>query len=751
MSTPLSEPGAPPATGGLDRPGRAVGGIQQLLREITAGGMVGLLVLPFCVSAGVVAYEPLGRDYVALGAAAGILCAVAGGVTGALARASSFIPNVTSTTHSLIQASFLGWLVQRSNGDVTLALALLPLSAMLAGLWQIVIALSGLGRAVKFTPYPVLAGFLTGLAILIMAQQLPRLFGLSSVGALAGALAEFRLPAPAMPLFGLSLVLLATTLERRAPQLPTMLIALLVGTGIYHLLRLLAPSLDLGGTVGPISLETASLGLHLDLATATRALADIELVKALLLTSLTLAILGTLDLTFALRAAQDLADVDPAPRRNLAGQGLSNFASSLAGGLTVTTSIAFLRTIFGGGGRTRLSTISVAAVLLLAAAAAPKAVGALPSVVLAAILVAIAWRLWDRWCLALVHDLVRADDRDAAVRARRNAAIVAAVTATTVLGQPVAGALAGIALSCLVFIMEMSRPIVRRQLDGSQLFSKRIRSQGHVALLRGSGRYTAILELQGILFFGNADDLASRVNSLEGSARTVILDLRRVTDIDTSGATILKQIAARCRQRGMTLMVSAVDPKFAALVAQAIGPDSEAAIFADLDAALETAEDRALKSAHAAGSASWRALRIEETDLAGGLSEREMAAFKAHLKPCSYPAGAALCRAGEAADKLWILTRGSVSVRLAGGRADRRIAGLGPGTAVGEMGLLDRRPRSADVIADEEVEGFILTTESFDQLLREEPHLGQSLLATIARLTAQRLRATSEELLLASS
>jgi len=323
------------------------------------------------------------------------------------------------------------------------------------------------------------------------------------------------------------------------------------------------------------------------------------------------------------------------------------------------------------------------------------------------------------------------------------------VTAATVLGQPVAGALVGVALSCLVFIMEMSRPIIRRQRDGSQIFSKRIRSQGHLTLLRGSARYTVVLELQGILFFGNADDLASRLKLLEGRARTIILDLKRVTDLDTSGATILKQIAARCRERGITLMVSAIDPKFASLVAQALGPGT--LMFPDLDAALENAEDRALASAHGAGSAAWRALRIEETDLGGGLSEREMEAFKAHLKPCTYAAGAALCRAGEPADRLWILTRGSVSVRLAGGPAGHRIAGLGPGTSVGEMGLIDRRPRSADVIADEEVEAFILTAESFDRLLRHEPQLGQSLLATIARLTAQRLRVTSEELIVASS
>lgn len=729
----------------------AAPGLSRLLREVASGAVVGVLVLPFCVSAGVVAFQPLGRDYVGAGAAAGILCAVAGGMTGALARTSSFIPNLTSTTHSLIQASFAGWVLTRSGGNVALALALLPLSALLAGLWQVAIALSGLGRVVKFTPYPVLAGFVTGLAILIFAQQLPRVFGVPSLASLAAAAGGLDLPAPAMPLLGLAIVLFVVGLERFAPSAFTMLLGLLVGTGLYYGLKAAFPSVELGGTVGTISLATASLGLHVSVETLTGFLADLEILKALLLTSLTLAILGTLDVTFAIRAAQEIADVDAAPRRNLAGQGLSNILSSLAGGLTVTTSIAFSRTIFAGGGRTRLSTISVAAVLLLAAALAPRAVGALPNVVLAAVLIAIAYRLWDRWCVTLAHDLFRSTDRDATIRARRNAAIVLAVTATTVLGQPVAGALVGVALSCLVFIMEMSRPIVRRQVDGSQLFSKRIRSQAQAGLLRTSGSRTAVLELQGILFFGNAEDLASEVKRLEGSASTVILDLRRVTDVDTSGATILKQIAARCGQRGMALMVSAVDPKFAALVARAVGPGPHAAIFADLDAALETAEDRALAAASTAGSPSRRALRVDETDLAGGLSEHEMAAFTAALLPGAYPAGATLCRAGEPADKLWLITRGSVSVRLAGGGSERRVAGLGPGTSVGEMGLLDRRPRSADVIADEDVECYVLTAEGFDRLLREEPHLGQSLLATIARLTAQRLRVTSEELMLASS
>ncbi len=717
-----------------------------MLREIGSGLSVGVLALPFCVSAGVVAFEPLGPAYVSTGAAAGILCAVAGGIVGSLLRPSSFIPNVTSTTMALVQASLVGWLIGQAGGRIEIAFALMPLVALLAGLWQGLIAATGLARIVKFTPYPVLAGFLTGLALLMASQQVPRLFGVTSLAALAEAAGALSLPSLAMPLFGLALVVAIVRAEARAPRAPVVLLGLAGGTLLYHGLAWAMPGIDLGPTIGAVSLDGAAFGLSLDPRAAALAIDHHEILKALLLTSLTLAILGTLDLTFALRAAQNLGEIDASPSRNLAGQAAANVVASLVGGMTVTTSIAFTRTNFIGGGRTRLSTVATALALLALAAVAPALIGTLPRLVLSAVLVAIAYQLWDRWCLEVVADLVRGPNRAVRVRAQRNAAIVAAVAVTTLVAQPVAGALVGVALSCLVFIVEMSRPVVRRARDATQVASKRIRSQADRAALALAGPRVVVLELQGILFFGNADDLASRVKALEGQAGTVILDLRRVSDLDTSGAAILKQIARRCAETDVGLLVSGLAPAFRPLVATALEGDGGSSLFPDLDSALEHAENRALAAAARPSAA--RALRLEETDLAGGLSERETAALKAHLRHCAFPAGAALCRAGDPADRLWLLVRGSVSVRLPGPGQDRRVASLGPGTAVG---LLDRRPRSADVVADEEVEAFTLSAESFDRLLREEPHLGQSLLATVARLTAQRLRATSAELMLVES
>jgi SulP family sulfate permease len=110
-----------------------------------------------------------------------------------------------------------------------------------------------------------------------------------------------------------------------------------------------------------------------------------------------------------------------------------------------------------------------------------------------------------------------------------------------------------------------------------------------------------------------------------------------------------------------------------------------------------------------------------------------------------------LCRTGDAADRFWIIRRGSVSVRLVGAKSQIRLASLAPGCCVGEMGLLDNRPRSADVVADEEVQAYLLTKESFDAIMREHPHIGQAILSNIARQLAQRLRHTSEDLRLAEA
>jgi SulP family sulfate permease len=128
------------------------------------------------------------------------------------------------------------------------------------------------------------------------------------------------------------------------------------------------------------------------------------------------------------------------------------------------------------------------------------------------------------------------------------------------------------------------------------------------------------------------------------------------------------------------------------------------------------------------------------------MSGEDIRTLAGHLQPVHYEAGMALCRTGDPPDRMWILKRGSVSVRVIGEHSSRRLASLGPGCSIGEMGLVEKKPRSADVVADEDVEAYLLTEDSFNIILSEQPRIGQALLASIARQLATRLRDTSEEL-----
>jgi SulP family sulfate permease len=166
--------------------------------------------------------------------------------------------------------------------------------------------------------------------------------------------------------------------------------------------------------------------------------------------------------------------------------------------------------------------------------------------------------------------------------------------------------------------------------------------------------------------------------------------------------------------------------------------------FGTVDLALEWAETRMIESR--GGREMPFVLDLDESDLGQEIDSDDLLVLRDHSELISYPAGSCLCSAGDASEQLWIIRRGTVSIRVAGARADLRLAVLGLGCTVGEMGLLDRRPRSADVYADDDVEAYRLTLSAFEKILREHRRLGLAILAGIARQLAQRLRETSEEL-----
>lgn len=740
-------PSAPASEASRPRVRLPEGGWAALAREAGAGLTVACVALPICISSGVLAYSPLGPEYAAQGALAGLTCAVAGGIVAALARTSSFVTNIPTNPIGFLHASFGAALLGAWNGDAAMTLAAYPVFVLLVAFWQILFGVSGFSRIIKFTPYPVLGGFVTGLGLLIGLKQLPILFGVQSLSELVGLANSLTLPHPLTTLFGLLLVAAILLVGRLVPRFPALLSGLLIGFVAFYALKFLVPGIELGPTIGTVSIASIWSLPKLDPSVLWALWSDADALRIILLSSFILAVLGTLDLFLDLRAAQNLSEITIEPRRELLGLGAGNVVAAFVGGVVVAISLSVTTANHRAGGRTRVSTIAAALILMFALLFAPSLLFAVPMIVLSALLIIVSIRSFDQMTLRIARDAFKAEDAANRFRARRNLAIAAAVAAATVFGQPIIGAGVGVLLAGFVFIADMSRPIVRRRTDGAAVHSKRVRSRRDLETLHKGGRLVSVLELQGVLFFGNSDDLATQIREASDRAIIIIVDLKRVSDIDVSGATVLYQVAKRCRERNRHLILCGAQPGYAAIVNEAVADNDNAFLADDLDAAMEWAEEAILRAR--ADNRRAFAQDLAQADLTQGMSPEDVETLRKQLKPVSYAAGSALCRAGDPADRLWILSRGTVSIRVGGAQAGRRLASLAPGCSVGEMGMLERQPRSADVYADDDVEAYVLTIRAFETILRDHPRVGQAILINISRQLAQRLRVTSEDLRLA--
>jgi MFS superfamily sulfate permease-like transporter len=714
-------------------------GLRRIGREFVAGGGLISAVIPPCLAAGVLTYGPLGPAYVAAGVAAGLCCVVfAGPVAAYVAGTPWLVPTPRSST-AVIQASLLANLWRQSDQhDAHFVLAALACCILLAGLLQILFGLVGIARIVKFTPHPVLAGFLNGVALLLCLPQLGRYVHLGPHPGLVH---------PAMLAF-LLLVVGTTVYGRKlSAKLPSSLIAIVLGVVLYYGAAVLAPGIALGPVTGaPGTSFMPALPLFAVNLPDTAARL-VPMAPNILLTALSIAIVATFDTLMTLRVVQKQVSRPVRPVRDLVAVGLGNCVAALSGALAIQLSPNVSMNIYRSGPRAVAGPLIGGALLLALMVGLPWTIGAVPVVVLQATVVATGVQTFDRWSLALLFGTLLKRGRVAQRHAWHDLLVVLVVMGITASGAIIAGVLTGAALACIIFIANMSRPIFRRVYRGDEIVSKRLRPAGDAQYLLASGRKRAVIELQGVLFFGNADDLADRLAALFDETDEIALDVRGIGDIDISGAQALHEMVAMARRLEKWLVFCNVPPDLHHTIDALARPGpGGAVILPDLDSAIEWMEETAL-GRREAGGPHGEELALDKLDFTEGLDAAELALLCERLVERHFLAGEALCREGDAADRLWLLTKGAVSVRMAvPDRPDVRVGSLAMGTVVGEMALLGTGRRSASVVADDEVACYELDESAFRALLDEHPRLASKILANLAREMARRVRITSEYL-----
>ena len=240
-----------------------------------------------------------------------------------------------------------------------------------------------------------------------------------------------------------------------------------------------------------------------------------------------------------------------------------------------------------------------ATALLLTLVVLFPALSFLPCVAISAVIMVIAIQHFDPWSLRLLGQW-----RTASASHRRKLVldllVVLVVMALSVLIDIVLAVFIGVAIAALLFMMRMSRSIIRRVYRGAAVRSRKARPLPEMEALTQSGSAILVMELQGALFFGSAETVATEIaTQMQQETRYVILDLRRITEIDSTGSQILREIDADLASHGKRLLLSVAQPSVPAeLLADSgvVAALTKDRIFRDLDRAIESAEDELLRA-----------------------------------------------------------------------------------------------------------------------------------------------------------
>jgi CRP-like cAMP-binding protein len=369
----------------------------------------------------------------------------------------------------------------------------------------------------------------------------------------------------------------------------------------------------------------------------------------------------------------------------------------------------------------------------------------IPVAVLAGVMTVIAVGLVSRWAGAIVKRARRQQyDRELML----NIVLVLFVAGVTIIFGLVSAVLTGLIVSMALFIAMMNRSLVRSVSTGETRVSRRVYPPDQAKLLRAEGKRIKVIEVDGAIFFGTADRLGAEAQRAAAGASFVILDLRRVTMIDASGALMIERLHRSLREQGVKLLLAHLhvgSPLARALqAAGAFAEKHHPDWFVDWDRALEWAERQILTQMHVTDKR--HETQIGEFALMAHLTPAELEFMKHYLDRQLLPAHMALYRRGELGDRLFLLARGAVSLvtsDLHSGGKDQRILTLAPGVIFGESSVLEGGAHSVTAITEEEVVLYSLSRSNLEAIRAADPDLYRRLLINLLAYLSGLLRMTT--------
>ncbi len=713
------------------------------------GGLGAVLVaLPSAIAFGVTVLAPLGGSYAAKGALAGILGATALGLLAPILGGTNRLITAPCAPAAAVLSALAIEFVQEGQPPEAV-LVRLTLICLTSGLLQLLFGMIGIGRLIKYMPYPVVSGYLTGVGLIIIASQMPKFLGAPKGASLSAALASPGLwNWYAIGVGGATLAVMLVA-PRFTRAVPAVILGLVAGMLAYLGFALADSNLFNASNnpllVGPLG--GAGEGFRAAFTARWNGLggAGLREIGQVLVPGATLAILLSIDTLKTCVVLDALTKSRHKSNRELIGQGIANLAATSIGGIPGAGTMGATLVNLSSGAQTRASGVIEGALALAAFLALGTLIAWVPIAALAGILILIGIRMIDRHSFGFLRS--RSTILDFGV--------IAAVVIVALSYSLVAASGVGVALAVLLFIREqIGTSVVHRKSLGRESFSKQVRLPEEMKILQRDGDQTAIFELQGSLFFGTADQLYNALESELTTRRYIVLDLHRVQSVDITAVHMLEQIEDILAERKGFLLFSDLPRSLPS------GRDMQryfddvglaraahkGRVFDELDGALEWVENRILEEEHLSRALE-RPLELRELEIFAGRKEETLAALDACLERRAYQAGETIFSKGDRGDELYLVRRGAVRIILPlTSEESHHLATFGRGDFFGEMSFLDRDVRSANAVAFTDADLFVLSRQRFDTVAEEHQRLAMQLFASLARVLAIRLRYANAEL-----
>ena len=722
---------------------------ENITGDVFGGTAAMLVALPSAIAFGLIIYAPLGQEFAGRAALSGILGTIALAIVASLFGGTNRLVSAPCAPAAAVLSVFV--LEASKSGHIPLEMipVYITFIALFTGGVQLLIGKLGLGKFIKYIPYPVVAGYLSGVGVLIFIGQLPKYLGITQKVNFWGALSGFGLWNWESIVVGSVTILVMVFAPKLTKKIPAAIIALASGIASYFALAAFNPAL---GTldknpyvIGSINAKAEdilnlfyaqwSMMPHLDFAALGLAIFP----------ALTLSVLLSIDTLKTCVVLDALTYSRHNSNKELIGQGLGNVASGLVSGIPGAGTMGATLVNMNSGAKTSFSGLFVGITALLVLLLFGSFVAWIPFSALAGILLVVAVRMVDKKSFTLMKNKTT----------RFDFVCILGVVISAVALNLIAAAGVGIAIAILLFLREQIRSsVVRRKVFGNKTFSKKIRTQAQIEVLQAKGDTTILLELQGQLFFGTTDQLFSEIEPYLAKCHFVIMDMKRVQSVDFTAVNMLKQIQARIKTRNGHLIFTSLPLSLPTgqnvksyLEDLGLWETESLKFFDSIDTALGWAEDEIISEEMKEEVKADQALEVEDFEFFKGLSQDAIQSLKECLTESNFKSGESIFVAGEESDEIYFIRKGMVKIVLpiAGG-GHYHIASFTRGIFFGDMSFLDKGTRSANAVADGAAELYILSRAKFDEAADKNPEMGTLFFERMARMISGRLRQSNIEI-----